>query len=76
MNNLPASTIHPFPPRHQVGKSWPEIADVFAGRAERERRLAWEQLAHGCEHQWHRHMLRAETLDEAAAFCRAQEGGE
>jgi cytochrome c551/c552 len=73
MNNLPASTIHPFPPRHQVGKSWPEIADVFAGRAERERKLAWEWLSWGCQSQFQRHMLRAETLDEAAAFCRAQE---
>jgi hypothetical protein len=46
---------------------------VFAERADRERGLAWQQLATGCEYQFHRHMLKAETLDEAAAFCRAQE---
>jgi hypothetical protein len=47
MNNLPAPNVHPFPPRARLGKSWPEIADVFAGRAERERDLAWKQLATG-----------------------------
>lgn len=74
MNNLPAPKVYPFPARHHLGKSWPEIADVFSERAERERNLAWERLAVGDEYQFHRHMLKAETLDEAAAFCRAQGG--
>jgi hypothetical protein len=73
MTQLPAPKIYPFPPRHQLGRSWPEIGQVFAERADRERGLAWQQLATGCEYQFHRHMLKAETLDEAAAFCRAQE---
>jgi hypothetical protein len=73
MNNLPAPNVHPLPPRARLGQSWPEIADVFAGRAERERDLAWKQLATGDQYQFHRHILRAETLNEAAAWCRAQE---
>jgi len=73
MNNLPAPKVYPLPPRARVGKTWPEIADVFAERAERERQLAWEQLGVGDQYQFHRHMLKAETLDEAAAWCRAQE---
>lgn len=74
MNNLPAPKVYALPPRVQLGKSWPEIAQVFCLRAERERELAWQQLAVGCQFQFHRHMLKAETLDEAASFCRAQEG--
>jgi hypothetical protein len=71
---VPTAKLHPFPPRNKLGKSWLEIAAVFAARAERERALGWEQLGAGDEHQFHRHMLKAETLDEAAAFARKQEG--
>jgi hypothetical protein len=73
MNNLPAPQVFPFPPRNQVGKSWPEIAAVFQERAERERRLAWEKLAWGDVDNFHRHVTRGEALDEAAAWCRGQD---
>jgi hypothetical protein len=72
MNNLPDPKVHPFPPQHRLGKSWPEIAQVFTARADRERKLAWEQLGSGDEYQYHRHIARSEALDEAAAFCRGQ----
>jgi hypothetical protein len=73
MNNLPAPKVYPLPPRAQAFKSWDYIASVFQGRAERERRLAWEKLGTGDADQWHRHIARGEALDEAAAWCRGQE---
>jgi hypothetical protein len=73
MNNLPAPKIFPFPPRHQVGKSWNEIAGVFEARGERERLAGWARLGDGNIAQFERHLTKAETLFEAAAWCRGQE---
>lgn len=73
MNDLPPARVLPFPPRTQAFKSWAYIAGVFDARAERERKFAWERLATGDAVHFHRHITRAEALDEAAEFAREQE---
>jgi len=68
MNNLPAPKPLPFPPSIRQRQGWDSIAAVFDERAERERTLA--TFCRGQQRE--RHLMRAEVLDEAAAFCRRQ----
>lgn len=52
--------------------NWPNIARIFEERADREREIASALRYCGKYGEARKNEIRAETLDQAAAFCRAQ----